>query len=679
MDPAGEDTDGTIEAAAPDTWEAVRELFTLAPHLWPGSGNLMRDTTVGGDMVGGDKHVGIHLHTAQIARRHHLGPVPPKELEELAAVFEPTSRFDEALALLRQDRVLVLRGPQSSGRRATAWRMLHEHVPGRVATLDPGIDLRHLAEHLRPEWGNALCDPITTRDAPLRDVHLRAVRDRLHHDGGYLVVTVDLTADLDGIDPIVWEPPPARAVLRAHLRKLLSDQPPGECVRLLELPQTQTYISGAPAPREAAGFARLLAAHARGETTEDQLAAYGHAAVEATVDRWFGRGADPGLRDRAFLIALAVLDGSPYPLVAELGDDLYRELRTVEASDGATGLAVFATSPRQRLDMAHAEEYGGVVESPWGALPQRMVRFRDQHAWQAVLQHVWMSHPTARAPLLRWLSALGRDHRALVRIRTAVAAGVLAHSDPFTALDRLILPWAKSSRPADRQRAAWALCSAAEHGLHTVVWRLLHDWSLNGDEGRRWTATRAYAVLGGEVPEAALRDIEAMARTMSGGEESSLRSALAQTLETLLRGPASATVLEHLHHWSEGSGTVAELAITAFLRACQHREALREQRWWPALLRAMSTPAHAHVVALWRVALGDRRTSRAAQDRMREWVIWADNDIRVAEALAELMVELAVTEREADRLDYLLRTALTPERTEPAVARRLLEALRVAT
>ncbi|MEV8016911.1 hypothetical protein AB0O76_11290 [Streptomyces sp. NPDC086554] len=701
------------EAPAPEAWEAIEQLFALVPHLRSGRANVMGDTEVSGDVVAGDKHIGVHLHSEPSPRLRTVGPLPASELLDLSETFAPNQRYGDLCAELADRRLIVLRGRPNTGRRAAALRMLVQigSKDGEVIALDPGIEPADFADHIKPDRAHLVLDPVTDEDGPLRDIHLNAVRRRLGKHGLFILVTTHRTATVD-VEACDWVPPSPADVVRAHLshaiRRSAADGPswgPDEIdtvQRLLELEVTVGYLSAGPSPREAAGFAQLLFEYDAGHCDETALSGYGRLSTELTASGWFGKGSasegEVTLRDKAFLISLAVFDGSPYSLIADLGDQLYRRLLAVQEPGRPAGYEVFGASPADRLALARAREYEDETDTPWGRLPEWVVAFENSSLWSTVLRHVWTSHPAVRIPLLDWLHDLVSDRRSVVRLRAAVTAGVLAAADFGYAFDRYLNRWGSSPRPMERQLAAWALYTSAQHDMGTAVRRLLGDWSKRHDLARRWTVARTYALLGGATVMTALRDIELMATT--GPEpDAPLHSALEQTLESLLQGPAAPVVLEQLVHWHRNRGALGELATTGFLRGARRNHCEPGTATaWPRLLWLADHDRRAQqqVIAMWRELLGDRAARNDAQNGLKRWVRVAERaSARAAQAhafegmplsegmelpeavsdvesaLARLLPRLVETPNDWDRLDYLLRRLNDHGRTPSRTAVRL--------
>ncbi|MGA4858054.1 hypothetical protein ACPCAB_15540 [Streptomyces koyangensis] len=674
----------------------------------------MGSAEFGGDAVAGDKHV--HQWAATSPPLRVVGPVRKSELDEVVDTFTGTRRYDELRAHLASDGVLVLRGRPGTGRRTAALRMLVQEGPedGEVRALDPGTEPADFADHVTPGQAHLVVDPVIAESGapggPLRDVHLNAVRQRLGPKGLFVVV-VGLGTTVEDAEVHDWAPPGPIDVVRAHLTSTLrrmGDSLRGttltaEVQRLLELSASVQYLSSNPSPRESAGFARLLVEHAAGRRGEEALLSYGHESLERIVGGLFGSGSPPPgqepLRDRAFLIALAVFDGSPFPLVAELGDRLHQLLSTVEEPSAQPGQAVFGSSPAERLAWARAGEYDDEIESAWGRLPERVVAFHNGSQWSVVLRHVWTHHPAVRMPMCAWLRALSRDRRTVVRLRAAVAAGVLVAADFTYGFDAFLRPWGGSAVAMERQLAAWSLYTAAEHGRESAVRRLLSTWSGQQDPAQRWTVARTYALLGGATALSALRDVGRMAVTMREPDDV-LQTALEQTVEALLQSPAATVVLEKLLRWHEEPGPLRELAVSAFLRAGRRAQpgagAIGD---WPRLLllAAREEGARQPLVRMLRRLLSDNASRAEASEIMAGWVRAAqraslrpargrqgdpwpcetENAVAsdVESALAALLPALVGSKNDRDRLDYLLRRAAGPERDRHSTVERLREAL----
>ncbi|MEV0368554.1 hypothetical protein AB0I10_01750 [Streptomyces sp. NPDC050636] len=683
-------TEPAEETDAPqDVWSARRDLWHHSPGIMLGS-----SAAIGGSLVGGDQHavsggqvVGdvimgskteIHYVGAG-GPAYASGDLPQDVLERLTGLFAGCETFDTALQLLRTERVVVLTGAPFTGRRTAALNLLHQVGASPVRILDPDTSPTALAHQLGGSQGFLLGDLTTHRNQPLRESHLRAVQEKLAEHGGYLVITAGPhTVFEDTVRTTKWQPPAPNAVLQAHLDAMVTEDQSRE---LLGLAATGDFLTREHQLREVVAFAQALAAYARGETSAEELDRFSLTTVERQVQEWFDDG-NVSLHDKAFLVALAAFDEGPYALTAELSDLLYGFLLNIEEGGLRAKIPVFGTSIAKRLQLARARRYPENEHTEWGPVRQMKSAFLDDRTPMALLIEVWTGHPSSRPALVRWLKHLAEDGRPLVRNRAAATAAVLAAADLPSAMALLIEPWAAARRYRFCLAAANALTLSHLLGTPNIP-RILHDWCTEENGRIRWTAIRAYALLGPEIPEEALAALSGAARDMDPGDpDEEEAEELVESTAVLLLSGAGPVVLSRLAGFLQDEQSVRGLALRAFLEACKQTED-DEEGGRPALLawhvratEAAGSEDDRHLVTLWRAALGDRTHTGTALDRLRVWVQQADTDPVSEAALATLLPSLAVTGPDRQRLSHLLRT-LPGEHggPPPPVATRLLAAL----
>jgi len=637
--PADPSYDDQIESPA----DAAKEFRAGAQHLFAASANVLGTTSVDGDVVAGNKVV--HLHTG-LARLLISGRVPANYLDSLLSRFARHDGYERLVERLRIDRIVILRGPRSSGRRLAALSLLTD-VLGRTAplvVLDPATTPSRLVDQLQSSTGHVVADLLLSAEAPLHQQHLFAARQFLEHNGSYLVITVDHQEVLDhAIDELHdWQAPPPLKMLKTHLA---ADIPPATYDPFLQLAETSAFLKTGPSPVEIAGFAQLALAYLDGQVQVDELAAYGVGAARQLAQQIF-TGDRCLLRDKAFTIALAVFDQSPYPLVAEAGDALYQAFQEQEEPDRPAAISVFGTERRARLEMAHADEF----DAPPGEYPPRRAGFRYRSTWVIVLRHVWSEHPAARVPMISWLLELADDTRTLHRIRAAVAVGCLAAEDFDSVRRQLLTPWATSRRLRTRHLAAWALSTAVDQGAEPQVRQLLRYWA-EGSAAKRWTVVRTVSVLANLLGRSSLALLTTIARNPA--QDDRLNQELVTTLTDLATGPLSRQTLAMLAAWSKAGGQLRSLAHQAFLQA-----ATRGERFSPAVLSRLvaadplSGPSY---VGMWRSAIDDMATRKHAGKQLAQLVVLAAGDNDLEAQLTRLCRALATSANDHARLDHLLR------------------------
>ncbi|MER7559765.1 hypothetical protein ABTZ46_22670 [Nocardioides sp. NPDC126508] len=635
----------TEDKAADDEAEAhgaVNDFRRQAREYLANSANVISKAEFGGDAVGGNKTVTYNYYGFS-HRRSNSGPMPASSVTSLLQRFVRTSDHDELVQRLRDDRVLVFCGPKASGRRTASIGILTDvdQVPRPVHILSPKIQPDHLADQVINGAYHLIPDLSINTDDPLRQHHLHTLREKLKDSDGYAIITIDPRTAVEGAltEQYEWRPPAAGDILRAHLDTYSLDQPRLELG--LDLEETRTYLETQPAPQEIVGYARRLADHLHGQATLHDLDDYRVTAAENYAQRAFA-DTNGSLREKAFLIALAVLDRLPYPTIAEAGDDLYRTFEEHRS------LSTFGTSHSARLEWARAHETDS-VETDHDLALKTVTAFRNPATWPAVLRHVWLEHPTARDPIRRWLRDLGATAPRASRVRAALAAGFLASIDFPSIANSLLGQWAGSKQLGQRQVAAWALFAATEQGAKTKVDEVLKRWAAGG-VARRWTVVHTADALADLSEESAISLISEIAEmpTTDPQLERELERAAARLLISPLAGQARNTLVG----WSRERGPRRDLAHRAFTIAAGERTDGR-----PTLLNhgASDQQAWAALTTLWRAVLDDPAVRGDARDRLTGWVTLAVEEDSLVPDLQRLFADLAASSNERARLDYLLR------------------------
>ncbi|MFF5977857.1 hypothetical protein ACFY78_03265 [Streptomyces olindensis] len=665
-----------------EAWAARRDLIAHGPDIV--------STLVARDQFGqtggyhyGDQH--FHFGGRAEARPTLSGPVPQSEIDELAGVFRGCGSFDEALKRLRDDRWVILSGGRETGRRSAALMLLHRLGTGPIRSLDPPASFTTLADQVDTSAGYVVCDLAVSRNRPLREAQLLALRERLRRSRARLVITVEPSAGLGDIASVRWEPPSAEDLLHAHVAPVTGES---AWAGLSGLTAVKEFLTRHHRPEEIKQFALRLVAHHRGEIDEAELAAWGETAVATQVSRWLTEE-KPELHDKAFLVSLAVFDKAPYAVTAELADGLFVRLHALQEPGLRPSIPVFGSSREDRLRLAHADGYVTTEVTEWGPLEGRFcARFRDERTAPLLLEEVWNLHPSARPALGEWVRKLADDRRPLVRTRAASAAALLATADLSSAMAHLIEPWADGRKPHAWLTAANALTMAQLLRVPTVS-RILHDWCVGDVESRRWTAIRAYGLLGPVHHEETLAAlVDAMhrppptAETDTGSADDEVPEEarqLADALELLLlavREPVLAALAELL----TTDRLVRPHALLAFLQACKQTKGDESDQppvldWYARAAAAEDPTAARHLAAFWDALLTDRTHNRKALGVLRGWVRGADEDPESESALASLLGALVTSPANRRRVGHLLDTVRDSRGARSPAAVRLSERL----
>ncbi|MBD0694270.1 hypothetical protein [Streptomyces sp. CBMA123] len=694
-----------------NAYEAVQELLEHVPDSFAGRNYLFAggDPSFGGNLVGGDEHVvsGGQVHGDVVtghkttvyqlgaafgAPLHASGEVPAEELDALDKVFRPGPHFHEAVCVLEEQRVLILTGRADTGRRSAALMLLRGTGADRIRNLDPDVSPTALLTGAEPSQGYLLTDYTPSRTRPLLRSDLDRLREILAKQDGYLVITTIRSDAIRELPTVDWQPPDPRDVLFRHVARLRQLALTPLVDELLALDPVRVFLAQNRPMREIAEFAGALAAYSSTTDQPSDIAKFGHGIIQDQVGRWFG---DDGLhlREKAFLISLAVFDHAPYTLAAECADKLFRRLETIRTPGRPDGIPPFGSSIEERMALARAELTEETEQTPWGPVPQRMASFQDPRTSPTLLREVWTSHPSARPAITGWLNALATDSRALVRARVASTTALLASVDLSATMSGLLGPWSGAKDFRLCLQAANSLALAYHAGTAAVP-RILRGWAGDDSARRRWTAIRCYALLGPLLPAQALEAFALAAERLSAEELDQLAArfqldphapeqpdrfqvlGLLEAAELLLLSAEAEQALRALVRWLSGSGQLRQLALATFLTAARRTEdgALgrpllldwyaRSPRPEPGGVVSVtllpgpeeSAPVRSLLVALWRTALDDRLYRDAALGVLRGWLTGAADQPETTARLTELFDDLAVTERDRQRLDHLVRT-----------------------
>ncbi|MYQ78126.1 MULTISPECIES: hypothetical protein [unclassified Streptomyces] len=698
-------TDEAADAAPSDrpqeAWAARRDLEDHVPRTMAFgaetrlAGGVLGGVNhgIGGGLFHGDVHVDARTHVhygfGSMSAARSSGEIRAATLSGIAACFaDPGPAFTTLVDQLREERVLVLSGPQSSGRRTAALMLLHR------LGLSPVHSLARNAEphSLLPEGdedsgakGHLLCDLETDRNKPLRDVDLLALRDRLGRQDAYLVITVGPRACLEDVETVAWQPPAPADVLTAHLRSRLDED---SATALLALPVVTEFLARDHQPRETSAFASVLVEHASGNASGEEVDKFSLAALEDQVREWFEEDDTVlHLREKSFLIALAAFDDGPYALTAEVSDRLYARLQETADSQLPAAVPVFGTHIGRRLQRARAHRYEADEPTEWGPVRQVKAAFRDDRTSLVLLREVWTGHPSARPALVQWLQELAKDGRPLVRTRASSTVAVLAHTDLPSAMALVIEPWAASPLYGPRTVAVHALALAHRIGTPNVP-QILDAWCDSDALHLRWVAIRTHGLIGPERPVETLAALRTAAHREGRDEpdefgdqdDGQLAEALAESVELLLLSTARCQVLEEILRVQVRDQRMRTLAVNGFLGACGRTErGVPKGRSlvldWYAESLTTHTPAATGIRSLMRTALNDRDHRKRALDALRRWVFSVEGAPGTEGALAHLLSGIAVDEPERRRISHLLRTLPGEDGTPPPVANRLLAAL----
>lgn len=619
------------------------------------------------------------------------GTIEPREADRALRFFLRTQPcFDEALARLRADGLVVLTGRDGCGRRAASLALLRT-VLGRAARLrsmSPANALAQLAasQDLKPGQGYVILDYAgELPDQAVQTYEVGRLGEELRRKGSYLVITAGDTtrrrlALRDHCVP--WQAPDPVALF-AHCRAELpaARLDPGTEQELL------ARIGEQPRPADVVAAAEALArdgAEKALETLRDRH--------RELVQEHFRK--QPSADDLLPLAALAFLEGIPERTFEKECAALAAHVRNWEQSgetpvgepDG-TGRTPLRTTVAEQSRARWKQRAAGLVTTEHRPGPgrdagrsERRLVFVSPRVRELVIAELHDLYGYELwYPLRQWLGELAL--RGDLDTRTEVARGValLARYALVEVDENLLKVWSDGIT-SQRVTAALTLqfMCEVEH-LAPQALTIVLGWTANSGPGRAVTAAMA---LTGRL--GSLYRLEALNQlwflTLRGERIAfSARRSLALLLQTAEQDPERVRfLLRWVRTVVKNTAPASRERSIALRTAVQLLEAVRLEAPEPvtaAVLRTVPDSAR-HLGSLWADVLHSTNRSRAVGALCRTLVQLRD-DPSVTGAVRELgeAMRNAMTERQWAALCHHLSIALRhPDYAIPG-ARRLAQVL----
>jgi hypothetical protein len=612
-------------------------------------------TSFGGHAAARD--VNIYYRPAERSMSE-TGPIDPELLAQISSVHVCSRSYAGAERLLRKDRLVVLRGPDGSGKRATGLVLLHELAGCDVNALGADTVLGSPDDSGLQTGAGYLAELPAAADLPYPRLATWAAE--LERSGTYLVITTPAGADAADRFVVDHDPPDCREVVLRYLR---ADRVHGaEAERLLV--NDPAAIACATSPGAAAEFAtRVLAIVADRRPVSDLAPLV--VAIRRQCARFLLRSDRPqGTRDRvgllcrrAVLVSSAVFTGLPFADAMAAAELLATRFIAIEFPDPReAGRDVFARWGEQL-----GREPGIIIEEStvagrWGDAPTAQLRFRDPDLHLAMLEELWERYDAVRSPLLHWLTELAvHSPDEALRVRAAQIIGRLAMRDFGHVCHRLILDLANSISPRAWEAAATALEAAAFDSRPQVV-RLLAEWCKEGNQHRQRTAILALGTTIGEHDtDWTLSQFRNLALRATGRAAQPIGEAVRRSVTELLSGPHQAIVVRTLRQWARH----ADPRLSGVARRCVPPLAhVTDDSARPLVLLALpASPALGDdVVALLAAALAAADTRQETWTALEQLVTAAAPYPAMTDSLGKLLADLSrVSPTAADQLFFYLR------------------------
>jgi hypothetical protein len=597
------------------------------------------------DHVAGRDLTVIYQAVSGAADAVRLAPISPAELDEVRSLFVPPTGFAELQDLLRTQRILFVRGDADRGKFTAAKRLLLDCR--KVYRLHQETRLEALtADVLENGCGYVLVDLPSRIARELTAYDLASVATALEARNARLIVTVptgrrfkdpEITAVLRDLGQVTeWETILQRRLDRrlgeAATDDIADDEPFQALVR--------EEIHRDASPRHAALLADLAAdAYEQKEPLADTVRARLEARGEAAFEAW----ADglPDLPTQSMALAVAVLAGEAYETVSSAADLLQRRPegeKPLPTTEVASSTGPFVARRNVRLRALRAHVVHDTVRTRHGGAPVGVVRFLDPSFQNKYLLYFWNEYDDARPTLLAWLRRCARHELESVRVRTAVATGILT-AKSFDHVRALVIePWARDKDPRLRDAAAVALRNACvrEPALRAPIRNMVRSWSMDDSPNLQATAARSWRLEHDAAgADAALRFLEGLSATGYTKVITAICASVTEMWEVEgERLEAAATLLRWLK-----SPARKDTARLVFLLAAADLVRRVDGVTWPALLylAAVDPRRHREIAALWQDAVTAPRLHQAAKEILAEWAHTANDEPLVRGSFARLM------------------------------------------
>jgi hypothetical protein len=612
--------------------------------------------------VGGSNFGPLTINAAPGAyerRGHAPGPVRREVIDELTSKYARVPGYENLVTQLSTARLLVLRGAPGTGRTTTGLCLLAE-LTDNAARFSPDTDIRTLtAADLKPHWGYLQELTPGSRITPPTADQVDLLREYLSERECYLVlITPHDIRYRDSFDGCTADCPlpDTGDVFGRAIEYEIGRQPAQEqLLRQIAAEAQPDKATGPQTPAEVQWLiAHLLSTGVAKHSADDLDLLYSKLAV-GYVSAWFEllarlpvtAAGDEPVRLCAFRIALAVLNGCPVNVVAEVAEDLAGRILKARSPRRMPDRPVFARHREDYVANSRASVKAGLLRFADVTIPASLAAYDDGRLPLAVLRQVWAMH-NMRDPLLSWLESLWHDRRPMVYVRAALTVGLLTSWDfTFTYHER-IQPWAKSKEPLSRWIAALALTEASRSDeARPAVRAVLEDWCENGKFRYRWTGAVALGYgydLGLQEPEKALKEL----RKLGCWKDGKLAGAAFAAAARLFVLGGIEPVINTLGHWlDDDRRDVRFLGLNAVYLLAYMRVSETEDF-------GLTTSSS----ALW-IRLANRR-------RWPLLVALADEDPSLLDRLADLVWRLTRSARAQEASARVLKRWMRAGKRDPA-------------
>jgi hypothetical protein len=603
------------------------------------------------------------------ASRRSTGPVDAADIDAALRCYVAPEPYDSALAVLRDNHLVVLAGAEGTGRRAGAYALLRQVVGGaRLTSLSPAYTLIDLNIYsFKTGLGYLVVDRLREDAADeVQRFEADRLRHRLRSGGAYLVITALPRAVRSASELVVeWQRPDPDELLDRCLTAA-GVRPTGA-----ERDQLRERNHERPQPREVVALCDRVS-----EKGVDSALRAGQDEDRQRIRAWFDD--KPPMPDLLEATTAAFAYGLPQLTFERLQRRLRELVDAAAGRDGSEGGDPADNPlPQSRAARGGADGLVTTVQDEPDA-PRRVVFRADRYREGVLTELAARFGYELWEPVDRWLRELARSLDR--KILSQISLGLALHARrAFDEVSPLLQDWSDGT-VTERLTAAYVLSwMCFDDDLGSVALRTATGWAVRSGPRRAWTAAVA---LGGELGVRYQSEALRWLWELTIRPERISRPAR-ESIADLFRGaeqdPASATtVLNYLH--SELRRTIRDQGAARTRSA--HRTVLAVLR---ADRRNVDQPVAAHVLrdqhgtaavlgALWAEVLRSASHRDDAIEALRRTVCLIGQDGTAERAVRDLgaAIRSAWSGDERTVLLEQLEWALRSRTTRAPDGRRLL-------
>ncbi|MER6667813.1 hypothetical protein ABT256_24915 [Amycolatopsis japonica] len=675
----------------PATWKEENRNFDEALQSLLGGGLRLGGTGTNNIFFGSTSvaTLGDNYSTANSGRFGsplRSGPVSSTLLDQIRASFVQPEGYERLKDALESRQLVFVRARSGSGRTTTALRLLDQACRTGVRKLDPDTRLKALeADDFEDSHGYLLESLDPDQAAGLRSFHAEKLSQLMRDKGCMMIVIVGEAVPLPAreIDDFVVgeigaiEP---QTLLTRHVEWGLRGSTESTAGALLSRPDVKEIIAEITEdvpPRELAELGALLVEVAHDRISLDLVRERYSRASKTSFLEWFDEQSDP--EQRAFVIALAVLNNETVTLVSDAAAILAKRIKAVEVPrrfDRAKPL--FKISLEKRLEIARAEVFQDTLKLKYGDVMVRKVRFHDDRFPRQLLDHICDQYSEEFEIVREWLTELGAQNNDRLRMRAAVAVGLLSVYDFPSIYSKIIDAWVYANWREPRWAAAAAMqIPSRDPALSRVVSRLLTDWIK-----KDWSLAyrRAAAKALGATEAMSADKVLSLLKHAARQKDLILSYMIGESICRLFRQPEQRpAVLDSLLDWTAGerypyrreTGLRALIIISRCLDDVDVVESVEE---WPIFLWVadQDTRQREQILTLFGRVLIAAGFMQHGYARINNWVRRARRDETLRVPLARFLYDVGKESGELDSIREHLEYLATAKRTLAGTVRTLL-------